>query len=73
MGFFFSLGLLERSTSVGITKFVRVSWLLFYHFSGKNKINLRKADLRHTDDFDDIISPPEMSYFNYWTFQVLSN
>lgn len=70
---FFSLGLLERSTSVGTAKFVRVGWLLFYHLSGKKKINLRKADLRHKDDFGDIISPPEMSYINYWTFQVLSN
>lgn len=46
----------RRSTSAGLAKLVRVSYLIFYHFSGKNKINIRRIDLKHEEDLGDIIS-----------------
>lgn len=67
--FSFFLELLEKSYFY-CSKFVRVSWLSFYQIWWKKWNHMWKADLRHEENFDDIIRAPEISYFNYWTLHV---
>ena len=66
-GIFFEGNYLKREE---VSRFVRINWLSFCHFLGKNETNMRKADLRHEEDFGDIIRPPEFSYLTYQIFQV---
>lgn len=61
-GIFFEGNYLKREE---VSRFVRINWLFFCYFLGKNEINMRKVDLRYEEDFGDIIRLFEFSYFIY--------